>query len=287
MRVLVFGGDGMLGHQVQRRLAARHEVRATLRRPLREYPESASFGAAAVGGVDVRDEQSVRAALDAFRPQAVVNAAGIVKQRDDANAAVASIEVNALFPHRLAALCREAGAYLIHYSTDCVFSGGKGGYAESDAPDPADLYGRSKLLGELAGAGCLTLRTSMIGPELSRKSGLLEWFLSQKGSAPGYRRAVFSGLTTLEHARVIERVLERPSRISGLYHLSGAAIAKYDLLRMIARHFGLATEVLPDGAVVIDRSLDSSRFRATFGYQPPSWEEMISELARAGTGNRK
>lgn len=286
MRILIIGGDGMLGHQLLRHLGAQHEVRATLRRPLDEYPAGLFSPANAVGGIDVRDAMAVRGVLTSFRPDAVVNAAGIIKQRDEANAAIASIEVNALFPHRLAALCRAAGAYLVHYSTDCVFSGSKCAYTESDAPDPVDLYGRSKLLGEPTGEGCLTLRTSMIGPELSRKTGLLEWFLAQKGSVPGYRRAVFSGLTTLEHARIVERVLERPPRISGLYHVSGEAIAKYDLLRMIARHFALATEVLPDDAVVIDRSLDSSRFRAAFGYRPPSWEEMIAELARLAAGSR-
>src|SRR6185503_15884533 len=105
-------------------------------------------------------------ALADFRPDAVVNAAGVVKQRGEAAEAIPSIEINALFPHRLAVACGELGAYLIHYSTDCVFSGRTGNYSESDMPDPVDLYGRSKLLGEVSGPGCLTLRTSMIGLQL-------------------------------------------------------------------------------------------------------------------------
>src|SRR5258706_12617983 len=172
MRVLVFGGDGMLGHQVARHLAARHEVCVTVRRPLDAYPGGLFASAAALGGIDVRDADGVRRALAGFRPQAVVNAAGIVKQRDDPGAETASDAVNAAFPRRLAGFCSEAGAYLVHYSTDCVFSGRKGGYTEADPPDPVDLYGRSKLQGEVTGPGCLTLRTSMIGPELSRRTGL-------------------------------------------------------------------------------------------------------------------
>jgi dTDP-4-dehydrorhamnose reductase len=227
----------------------------------------------------VRDEKAVRDAVGAFRPEVVINASGVVMQRHEASAAIPSIEVNALFPHRLAALCRDVNARLVQYSTDCVFSGRKGAYSEAETPDPVDLYGRSKLLGEPGGAACLTLRTSMIGPELWRKTGLLEWFLAQKGSAPGYRRAIFSGLTTLEHARIIEQILAPASWKPGLYHLSAAAISKFDLLLMIKRRFQLDIEVIADDRVVVDRSLDSRRFREAFGYRPPAWEEMIDELA--------
>jgi dTDP-4-dehydrorhamnose reductase len=284
VRVLIFGGDGMLGHQLLRHLSARHEVRVTLRRPLDEYGGGMFSAVNAVGSVDVRDAKAVRGVLAAFRPDAVVNAAGIVKQRNDAAAEADNHEINAVFPRRLAEYCGDAGAYLVHFSTDCVFSGRKGNYAESDLPDPVDLYGRSKLQGEVSGPGCITLRTSMIGPELSRRSGLLEWFLAQKGRAPGFRRAVFSGLTTPEQARVVERILGQNPKISGLYHLSGDAINKFDLLRLIARHFRLATVVEPDDALVIDRSLDSARFRAAFAYQPPSWDEMVAELAQLASG---
>lgn len=284
MRVLIFGGDGMLGHQLLRHLSARHEVRVTLRRPLDEYCGGMFSTANAVGGVDVRDAGAVRGALAGFRPDAVVNAAGIVKQRNDAAAEAANYEINAAFPQRLAGFCREAGAYLVHFSTDCVFSGRKGGYTEEDVPDPVDLYGRSKLQGEVVGPGCITLRTSMIGPELSRRSGLLEWFLAQKGRAPGFRRAVFSGLASPEQARVVDRILGQNPNRSGLYHVSGEAINKYELLRLIARHFRLATLVEPDDALVIDRSLDSTRFRADFGYQPPSWDAMLAELAQLAPG---
>lgn len=288
MRVLVFGADGMLGHQLMRHLQARHEVRGTVRRALAEYgPEVRALGALR-GGVDVRREADVDAALEAFAPEAVVNAAGIVKQRDEAKAAIASIEVNALFPQRLAAWCAARRVRLVHFSTDCVFSGAKGMYSERDEPDPVDLYGRSKLLGEPAAAGCLTLRTSMIGTELSRKTGLLEWFLAQERGGPGasvsgYRKAVFSGLTTPELARVTGRLLEDGRSIEGLYHLSAAPITKFDLLTMIKDRLKMDIALRPDDRVTIDRSLDSRRLREALGYQPPSWAAMIDELA-AGLG---
>ena len=262
-RVLVFGGDGMLGHQLLRRLGARHEVAASVR-----------------SDADVRDEAAVLRVLRRFRPQVVVNAAGIVKQRLDAEAAATAIEVNAAFPHRLARLCEPLGARVIHFSTDCVFSGARGGYADTDLPDARDLYWRSKLLGEPEYAHCLTLRVSMIGRELRRKLGLLEWFLAQSTPVRGYRRAIFSGFTTPEMARIVERIVDTGRPAAGLYHVSAAPIAKYDLLQLVKAQFGLQTEIRADDEVRIDLSLDSARFRGETGYQPPDWPTMIAELAR-------
>lgn len=262
-RVLVFGAEGMLGHQLVRQLGAKHEVVSSTR-----------------ADADVTDAQAVTHALRKARPDVVVNAAGIVKQRMDAGSAVSAIEINALFPHRLAQLCESQGARVIHFSTDCVFSGTRGAYTEADVPDALDLYGRSKLLGELDYPRCLTLRTSMIGRELKHKIGLLEWFLSQTGSVPGYRKAIFSGLTTLEMARVIERLVDTGRPAAGIYHVSAAPISKYELLRLVKAEFGLATEIRADDGLRIDRSLDSTRFRGEMGYQPPEWPAMIAELAR-------
>lgn len=285
MRVLVIGGDGMLGHQLVQGLAPRHETFATLRGAADAYRWHAFLGRHnARFGVDVRDPDAVPRALRDFRPDAVVNAAGVVKQRRDAERAELAIEVNALFPHRLARQCRDAGAFLVQYSTDCVFSGSRGNYGESDAPDPVDLYGRTKLLGEPETDGCLTLRTSMIGPELSRKTGLLEWFLAQRGQVAGYRRAVFSGLTTLEHVRIVDRILQRSTLVSGMFHVSAEPISKYDLLRMVREHFSHEVELVADDQLAIDRSLDSRHFREAFGYRPPAWDEMVKELAKTMRG---
>jgi dTDP-4-dehydrorhamnose reductase len=188
--------------------------------------------------------------------------------------------VNALLPHRLALMCADVSARLVHISTDCVFSGARGGYREDDFADAADLYGRTKFLGEVGQEPhCLTLRTSIIGPELARKASLLEWFLAQRTRVRGFTKAIFSGFTTTELARVIELMLTRYPDASGLYHVSSEPINKYDLLVAIRDALGLDIEIVPDATFEIDRSLDSTRFRSEFNYTPPSWPAMIGELA--------
>ena len=281
MRILIPGGDGMLGHELLRALSLNHEVKVTLRRELSAYADLRIFNSGnAYPNVDVRNLESIKATFDDFHPQAVINAVGVVKQRPDSADAISSITVNALFPHQLADLCTGHGARLVHMSTDCVFSGNRGSYREEDPPDANDLYGRSKLLGEVQGANDLTLRTSIIGRELSRRTGLLEWFLAQRGSVRGYRRAVFSGFTTTEMARIVERLLVRYPNASGVYHVSSEPITKYELLTMIKHALALQTEITPEDSVRIDRSLDSTRFRAELNYTPPTWQEMIAELAQ-------
>jgi dTDP-4-dehydrorhamnose reductase len=203
---------------------------------------------------------------------------GLVKQRAEAEDPLIALPVNAILPHRLARLCAVAGARLIHFSTDCVFSGETGNYRESDIPDARDLYGRSKLLGEVSDEHALTLRVSIIGPELQGTQGLLGWFLAQPGPVRGFRRAVFSGLTTLELARVVrDRLLPRPD-LHGLYHLSADPIAKFDLLTLAGKIYAHPIRIDACDEPVIDRSLDSTRLRMALDYRPPSWQEMLLQL---------
>ena len=180
---------------------------------------------------------------------------------------------------KIAVACGAIGARLVHLSTDCVFSGARGGYTETDVPDASDMYGRSKLLGEVTAEPALTLRTSMIGLGLYRKTSLVDWFLAQKGRVQGYRNAIFSGPTTRELARVIATLLERHPQASGLYHVSAAAISKYDLLLKLRERLRLPVEIVPADEPRIDRSLDSTRFRRVFAWRAPSWDEMLDELA--------
>jgi dTDP-4-dehydrorhamnose reductase len=281
MRILILGGDGMLGHQLLAHFAPRHEVRVTLRQPLESYASYRLFHPEnAYGGIDLRSPDSLRPVLAAFGPEAVVNAAGIMKRRLDSEEPIPNLEINALLPHRLVLLCAPIRARLIHVSTDCVFSGRKGNYTETDVPDEADLHGRTKALGEVRAPNCVTLRTSFIGRELKRKTALLEWFLAQTGSIRGFRKAIFSGFTTLEMGRIIELLLTRFPAGGGLYHVSSEPLSKFDLLGLIKRRLGLAIEILPDDEFVCDRSLDSSRFRSEFGYRPPEWPAMADELVR-------
>ena len=279
-RVLVLGGSGMLGHKLMQVLGARFETWASVRGDA-PCPAAAAIldPARTIAGVRVEEPATVARALDTSGASVVVNAIGIVKQA--AKAAVPSIRVNALFPHELADACAARTARLVHVSTDCVFSGLRGGYAEDDVPDASDLYGRSKLLGEVVDAShTLTLRTSIVGRELRGSNGLFEWFLSQRGArVRGFSRAVFSGLTTATLAELIADTIDRHPRLHGLWHVSASPIDKLTLLQRFRDAVGVDVGLDPDESLVIDRSLDSSRFRAATGWVPPSWDSMIAGLA--------
>jgi len=272
----------MLGNRLLTSLQAHHDVQATLRQPLAAYRPWPVFSERnAIGSVDAQDWSRLAQVLREARPDAVINCIGVIKQRKDVvSQSALTIEINALLPHRLRDLCSELRARLIHFSTDCVFSGRTGHYRESDEPDALDLYGRSKLLGEVHEAPGVTIRSSIVGLELSRKTGLVEWFLSQRGSIRGFRRAIYTGVTTAEMARFVARVLDEHHDLSGVWHLASAPISKYDLLAALSRRLGRTDiEIVPDDEFVCDRSLDATRLRQVTGYEPPSWDAMLAELA--------
>jgi dTDP-4-dehydrorhamnose reductase len=280
LRILILGGDGMLGHRLLMHLQDRHETKVTLRRELAAYEHYGLFTLEnSYWSVEVKDTERLLDVVGDFRPEAVINAVGIVKQRGPAKEAIPSLEINALLPHRLAVLCRAVGARLVHLSTDCVFSGRKGNYTEGDLPDAEDLYGRTKLLGEVTDAGCITLRTSIIGLELSRRVGLIEWFLAQRGEIRGFTKAIYTGLTTAEMSRVIERVLVEHPHLSGVWQVGSEPINKYDLLVWFSEVLGRDdVHIVPDDTVKIDRSLLPVAFGKATGYSAPGWNEMLKEL---------
>ena len=282
MRILILGGDGMLGHQLLDSWQGRHTVAVTLRQSLPHYACYNLFNQEnSIADVDVREFSKLTQVVEDFRPNAVINAIGIIKQRDDASDAVQSIEVNALLPHKLAVLCEKIGARLVHLSTDCVFSGSRGLYREDDVPDAKDLYGRSKLLGEVAGNGAITLRSSIIGLELSRNKSLIEWFLAQQGIIRGFRHAIYSGVTTLEMARIIEHLLMQHPNMSGVWQVASQPINKFELLsELLKRLPELDIVIEADDSFECDRSLDGSHFQQESGYEIPSWPLMLDELAQ-------
>ena len=279
-KILVLGASGMLGNAMVRYFAAgtSHEIVGIVRsaRSARLLP--AEVGDRIFDGGDVEDLDALVRIFDRHRPTVVVNCVGLVKQLDEAQDPLAAIPINSLLPHRLARLCSLSAARLIHMSTDCVFSGERGMYAEDDLPDARDVYGRTKLLGEVEYPHTLTLRTSIIGHELSGSRSLVSWFLAQEGAVRGYSKAVFSGFPTVEIARIIdEYVLPRPE-LFGIYHLSAAPIDKFTLLKLVAQIYGKAIRIDEDAGVVIDRSLDSSRFRAATGFQPEDWPTLVRRM---------
>lgn len=285
MKIVILGGSGMLGHKLWQTLASRFETYATLRRELGSYSKLALFDESrALTGVSVEDFETVEHAIQAVGPDVVINCVGIVKQQHAAQDPIATIDINALFPHRLARLCAAARTRLVHLSTDCVFSGSNGNYSESDKPDADDLYGRTKLLGEVAGENCLTLRTSMIGRELQGSYGLLEWFLSQRGTTVrGFKRAVFSGFTTEALAVIIGEIIARHPELSGVRHVASEPINKFDLLSLIKQVFKLDIEIEPNESFICDRSLNGERFRQATGLVSPTWPEMIDRMMQDKT----
>lgn len=280
MKVLVLGASGMLGHTVLRLFSSSdgYKVAGSIRsaRALSLLP--VDLRDKVIAGVDVENPDSLVSLFARVNPDVVINCIGLVKQLAEADEPLAALPINALLPHRLANLCRVAEARLVHISTDCVFSGEKGMYTESDVSDAKDLYGRSKYLGEVDYPHAITLRTSILGHELAGAQSLLGWFLSQQQKVRGFRRAIFSGLPTVELARVIrDYVIPRPE-LHGLYHLSAAPIDKYELLKLVSNIYCKNIEIMPDDELVIDRSLDSSRFRIETGYQPVPWPELIRRM---------
>jgi len=279
-RILVVGASGMLGHEAIRVLAPDFEVWGACRSP-QDLPDLGVPLERLLGGLDATKAESAYALVGRVRPALVLNAAGIVKQLKAAKAAIPSISVNSLWPHVLADACAAHGARMVHVSTDCVFSGARGRYIESDVPDAFDLYGRSKMLGEVTDQDhVVTLRTSIIGWQLGEPTGLVAWFAAHRNDQlKGFTRAVFSGLTTRALTEVIRDIVIPDETLSGLWHVSAASIDKYTLLADLARYLVWDVNLTPTDEPVIDRSLDSSRFQQRTSWIPPRWDEMLAELA--------
>jgi dTDP-4-dehydrorhamnose reductase len=282
MKVLILGGQGMLGHKAFQTLSPHFETFATFRQGDGRWRQFPIFTDASrlLTGVDSHLFDTVIDAFAQVRPDVVINCIGIIKQLDAAKDPVVSLEINALFPHRLARLCRAADARLIHISTDCVFSGAKGDYTEEDMPDPVDLYGRTKLLGEVVQPGCLTLRTSIIGRDFAKKVGLLEWFLSnQGGQVNGFTRAIYTGLTTQALSTILYELIAHHPDLEGLFQVASQPINKYDLLLKIRDALQLDIQVRPSSDFFCDRSLNGARFNQTTSLSIPTWDEMLANLA--------
>jgi dTDP-4-dehydrorhamnose reductase len=280
VRILIVGATGMLGSQLLCTLSANSEydVFGTIRHQDQAKLFSAPLRGKLISDVQLGDVRSLLKALSPVQPDLVINCAGVIKQKAQSLDPIESIMLNALLPHVLADFTRLIGARLIHFSTDCVFVGSKGQYVEGDPADAQDIYGRTKLLGELHRENCLTIRTSIVGHELTSASSLIEWFLSQTGSVNGYTRAIFSGLPTVEIARILQEFIIPDQSLYGLYHLSGDGISKHDLLQIVADVYGKNVRIEPDDKLQIDRSLNSDRFRQATSYSPRSWRTLIESM---------
>ncbi len=278
MKILILGGNGMFGSMVASVLSrnAAYVVEQTMRPGAKSHAGVADIP---THRCDVLNTDALLRVLVDMRPDCVVNCTGLIKQRPEAEDVLSIFPINAMFPHRLARMCQGFGARLIQFSTDCVFSGTQGNYGDDAPADMRDNYGLSKWLGEVRDQKhVLTLRTSIIGHAAADKLQLIDWFLSQKGTARGFRRAIFSGFPTVEIGRILaEYVLLKPE-LHGLYNLSADPISKFDLLHIVRDIYGKQIEITPDDAVAIDRSLDSSVLRGRLGYTPPDWTELVTRM---------
>lgn len=275
---MILGVSGMFGNAAYRLFAesAGFSVCGTARSVSGLCILPRSNVAKIIGSVDIADLDLLTRLFAEERPDVVINCVGVIKQLAAAKDPLVSIAINALFPHRLAHLCTLSNARLIQISTDCVFNGRRGNYRESDNPDAEDLYGRTKLLGEVDYPNAITLRTSIVGHEIGTAVSLIDWFLCQPGPrVNGYTKAIYTGLPTVELARVIRDIIIPRPELRGLWHLSSHPISKYKLLCLVAQIYGKDIDILPDDSVDIDRSLDGTRFRDATGYVAPPWQELI------------
>jgi dTDP-4-dehydrorhamnose reductase len=279
-KLLILGGAGMLGHKAYQILSKDFDTHVTFRNYSDRLRRSGLFPESAVmDRIDAFEVDTVKAAIEAIRPDFVLNCIGVIKQLKEAQDPAITEHINAFLPHRIAEFCSASNAKLVHISTDCVFSGRKGDYTEADTSDAEDLYGQTKYRGEVSDGNHLTLRTSIIGRELFSEVSLVDWFLAQRNtSAQGYVNAIYSGFTTIAFCREIGRVLTEFPSLNGLYQVSSEKISKYDLLLLINEIFSLNIRITPYHYFHCDRSLASGRYRSATGFIPPPWPRMIQEM---------
>lgn len=272
----------MLGHKLCQQLTD-HEIFGTVRKDKYFYEKYARVfrNTTLVEKIDVLNADLLASTIVKIKPDIVINCIGIIKQLAEAKDPIVSIRINALLPHLLANICEKTSSHLIQISTDCVFDGTKGSYTESDISNPTDLYGQTKFLGEVANRNhCLTLRTSIIGRELYTQSGLIEWFLSNKGGkVKGFTKAIYTGFSTLAMVAIIDNIIKKHPDVSGLYQVSSNPISKYDLVCLINKAMGLDIDIERETDFFMDRSLLCDRFKVKTGFTPPSWADMIGQMA--------
>lgn len=278
LKILVLGVSGMLGSAVFRVLSqiTAYQVIGTNRNleSLKFFSEEEKIRIHS--NIDILNQDELLRLFSMVQPDVVINCVGIIKQQKSAKDPLSVLPINSLLPHRLSNFCKLISARLILISTDCVFNGKKGSYVEEDITDAEDLYGKSKELGEIRNqTHVFTIRTSIIGHELNSNYSLVNWFLSQNHEVKGFTKAIFSGLPTCEIAEIIGKLILPNDALHGLYHISSNPISKFDLLKLIAEVYGKKINIIPSDELIIDRSLDSSKFREETSYSPSSWGDLI------------
>ena len=282
MKLLILGSNGLLGNTLTKYFFEKknYETYGFLRDSSKLKFFKKKYINRLIIIQNILNTTDLRRNIKALMPDVIINCIGQTNKIRGKNLDNIEnyININSLFPFRLKEICDEIQSRLIHFSSDCVFSGEKGFYSERDNPDPTDIYGKSKLLGEIDDENIITIRKSVIGHELDSRKGLLEWFLNQEGSVEGYKEAIFSGLTVLELARIIDMYILPNKNLKGIIHISGEPISKYDLLKIIANQYNKHNEIVPNKEIKINRSLNSEYFRNLTGYRSNSWPLLVKSM---------
>jgi dTDP-4-dehydrorhamnose reductase len=282
MRVLILGGNGMIGHKVYQFLSKEYsDTWVTLRNKLDSYTFSHIYNSEkVVDEIDLLNFEYLSYKLNEINPDIIVNACGITIRRGVDNLKSNSIILNSALPHILNEWVTFNRKRLIHFSTDCVFSGDNGNYSDYDYKDATDIYGSSKSLGEVTDSKfAITLRGSMIGRELENNTELFEWFLKQRNKTiKGFSGVIYSGITTIKMAEIVLKLIQYFPNLSGVYNISSKAITKFDLLKLFNEHFEMNAKILDYNSYVSNKNLISSRFFSAIGLEQPEWGSLISQL---------
>jgi len=270
MKLLVLGGKGMAGHIMVAyfKKNPKYQVYYTSRD---KQDKDGIF-------LDVLDLNALEKIIDSIKPDIVINCIGILNEDAEKNPFIA-MQVNSFLPHQLVKLTKRHGGKVIHISTDCVFSGEVGNYTEESIPDGTSQYSKTKQYGEIKDDENLTIRTSIIGPELKDDGiGLFLWFMNQTGKIKGYQKVYWNGVTTLELAKATEKMID--NKVTGLYHLCvKEKISKYSLLKLIQRIFNKKdVQIIPDREYTLDRTIVNTR--TDYVYKPPSYTQMLTEMKK-------
>ena len=279
MNILIFGITGMIGSAFFKIMSQSKDINVF--GTVRLFDDKLFFDDILRINIsvvkNVMDNKDLEILFQKIKPDFVFNCTGIIKQNKHNDDPLIAVPINSLFPHKLTKYCEYYNAKLIQISTDCIFSGLKGKYNEDDTPDALDLYGRTKIIEEVKNnKNVLTIRTSVIGHELQRKTSFLDWVVNSNNTIHGYTNALYSGLTVKELVDVTFNHIFT-NNLYGVYHISSNYISKFKLIEIICDIYNINIKVIPNKGFKIDRTLDSQKFRSRTGYIAPDWKEMIQK----------
>jgi len=290
MRILILGGNGMIGHKIYQVLSDSYADTWVLFKKKRDqFAFYKIFNKdKIIDDFDLVEFDKLNSILDNLSPDVIINAAGVTTRRGINDNKFKSILINSALPHFLDNWTKLNNKRLIHFSTDCVFSGKIGFYTESSLTDAEDTYGRTKALGEVISQNSITLRGSMIGRELENKTELLEWFLNQNESTvKGFTNVIYSGITTFRMANYVHKIIRDFPRMHGIYNVSSKSITKFDLVNLFNDFFKKDTTIIPESSYTSNKDLDSTKFYTDTGFEKPNWKELAKELLIDSESNSK